>query len=88
MSALDFSCSEVLRLSSEVSPNVVGAKFSDNNMEDMKRCLDLGMNMLTGSDEYIARAYALGAEGTIGLSQNFLGQLEAEIEKKVKAGLM
>lgn len=46
MTAVNFSCADVLKHAREASPNVVGAKFSDTNMLDMKRCLDLGMNML------------------------------------------
>ena len=54
MNAFNYGCFELLRRARDLSPNVVGAKFSDSNMEELKQCCDIGLNMFTGLDEMLA----------------------------------
>ena len=86
LSGLNFSCFDVLRRVSAVCPNVVGAKFTDRDMAELKRCTELGMNMLLGFDEILTAGLEAGADGSIGIAQNFIGILEVDIAEKFKAG--
>ena len=51
-------------------------------MTDLRRCSDLGMNLLLGFEETLTEGMAAGAHGSVGIAQNFIGALEVEIADK------
>ena len=77
-----FPCSEILSRANAQCPNVRGAKFTETDMEDLRRCCELGFNMLSGDDKFVDQGYATGADGTVGAAHNFHGPLLAEIRAK------
>jgi N-acetylneuraminate lyase len=57
-------------------PNLAGAKFTYENLQDFGRCLaDGGFEMLFGRDEMLLAALALGAKGAVGTTYNLAAPL-------------
>jgi N-acetylneuraminate lyase len=59
-------------------PNLAGIKFTYENLMDFGECVDCDggrFNMLFGRDEILLCGLALGADGAVGTSYNFLAPL-------------
>jgi len=78
MTGLSFPMAEFLPAAERRIPNLAGAKFTFENLEDFQRCLGLSggrFDMLFGRDEILLAALALGARGAIGSTYNFAAPL-------------
>lgn len=70
-------------------PNVVGLKFSSNDLYQMRQMLELEggrLNVLFGQDEMFLPALIMGAHGSVGLTLNFMPKLFLEIFCNFRAG--
>jgi len=51
MNGIKVSVKKTLVLANSISPNVVGAKFTDSDFGDLGLCSAAGFNMLVGADD-------------------------------------
>lgn len=74
LSGLNLSPSDFLTHAAEVIPNLVGIKFTSNNLMEYQLCRDAfsaRFDIPFGFDEIMLAALALGATGAVGSSFNF-----------------
>lgn len=91
MTGGDFLMLDFLKLAADEIPTLAGIKFTDENLMDFSRCLNLDngrFNMLFGRDEIIIAALSLGAKGMIGSTYNFASPLYNRIIEAYNAGDM
>lgn len=70
-------------------PSVMGIKFSSHDLFELGQIAlrDGGrVNILSGNDQIFLAALAMGAEGSIGLTHNFMPKLYIDIFEKFKSG--
>lgn len=75
---VSFSASELLRKAIYEVPNLCGLKFSNRDLEELKRCIALesgGVNILFGCDDMLLDAHELGVDGAVGSSYNYSAPL-------------
>jgi len=73
---------DVLAAAGPRAPNVVGVKFTHEDLMDFLRCLRLEggrFDMLFGRDEILLGALAMGARGAVGTTYNFAAPLYRRI---------
>jgi len=91
MTGLAFSMADFLEAAKERIPNLVGIKFTGENLMDFAACLgaDGGRyNMLFGRDEMLLSALATGAHGAVGSTYNFAAPIYHEVIRAFQAGDM
>ena len=74
MGGLNVLVSQFLQAAGPRIPNLVGAKFTYEDLADFEQCLKLEdgrYDMLFGRDELLLSALALGARGAVGSTYNF-----------------
>jgi N-acetylneuraminate lyase len=74
MTGVLVNVSEFLRLASKRIANLAGVKFTFEDLEDYRRCLQLEdgrFDVLFGRDELLLSALALGARGAVGSTYNY-----------------
>jgi N-acetylneuraminate lyase len=74
MSGVSIPVHEFLKIAGDRIPNLVGVKFTYEDLDDFKRCLDFQngrFDLLFGRDEKLLPALALGARGAVGSTYNF-----------------
>jgi len=84
MTGVSVKVSEFLRLAGKRIPNLIGVKFTFEDLEDYERCLriDAGrFDMLFGRDELLLSSLRLGACGAVGSTYNFAAPLYHAIIK-------
>lgn len=86
MNSVVTSVPQVLEISNEFAPNVIGCKFTAPNIADVRRCASSGFNTLIGASEMFSYGLAAGADGCIGATFNFSGNLHANVYKNFMAG--
>lgn len=65
---------EFLKIACDRIPNLVGVKFTYEELDDFKRCLDFQngrYDLLFGRDERLLSSLAVGARGAVGSTYNF-----------------
>lgn len=70
-------------------PNLAGMKFTHNNLMEMQQCmvLDNGkFEIFHGSDEILLGGLALGAQGAVGSTYNYMASCYLELMKQFKKG--
>lgn len=70
-------------------PNFVGIKFTDNNLMEFQKCINLDngkWDILHGYDEILLAGLALGAKGAVGSTYNFMAPLYNGIIEDFKRG--
>lgn len=70
-------------------PNLAGVKFTHNNLMEMQQCIHAegGMfDVLHGFDEILVTGLAIGAQGAVGSTYNYMPSLYAGILEAVKQG--
>jgi N-acetylneuraminate lyase len=70
-------------------PGVAGIKFSSNNLFELRQIASNGqgkLQVMSGNDEIFLAALTMGAEGSIGLTHNFMPKLYLDIFAKYKSG--
>lgn len=73
---------DFLTVAADRIPNLVGVKFTYEDLEDFKRCLDFDnqrFDVLFGRDERLLAALAVGARGAVGSTYNFAAPLYRSI---------
>ena len=74
LSGVNFNIVEMLELSVERLPTLVGVKYSAMSLYEFQACLAVDggrYNMLFGSDEMLLAGLATGAHGAVGSTYNF-----------------
>jgi N-acetylneuraminate lyase len=81
-----FSTAELIELLS--TPGIVGIKHTSSDMFSLERILRHKPEAIiyNGYDEMCLAGLAMGAQGAIGTTYNFMGDLFVEMSKLVKAG--
>lgn len=74
MNGVNSQVNRVLSLARDMSPNVVGCKFTDTRLDDLNLCVAKGFNILVGSDTLFLSALLQGAQGIVGIGLNFNGK--------------
>lgn len=71
-------------------PTLCGVKFSDTQLDDFLLCTRHGrgdrFNMLFGADEMLLAGLAMGADGAVGSTYNFMAPLYRQILKSFEMG--
>jgi N-acetylneuraminate lyase len=80
---------QFLSEAAKVIPNMAGIKFTDTNFMQMQQCLALDngkYDIIQGKDENLLCGLAIGVEGAIGTTYNFLPGLYLELIKAFNRG--
>jgi len=89
LSKANFNMLEFLNLASKQIPNLVGIKFSENDLSSFKGCCKLNdgkYNLLFGVDENFASSLTYGAEGWVGSTYNHLAPIYYKIKTAFENG--
>jgi N-acetylneuraminate lyase len=89
MTGADFPMCDFLRLAGPRIPNLVGIKFTHENLMDYRRCLEFEggrYNILFGRDEILLAALAMGATGAVGSTYNYLAPLFNQLIQAFQGG--
>ncbi|MEG1563918.1 MAG: dihydrodipicolinate synthase family protein [Bacteroides sp.] len=91
MTGVSLSVPEFLVEGKKVIPNLVGTKFTHNNLMEMGECLNLNhgeFEVLHGYDEILLAGLAFGAVAGVGSTYNYLPAVYLGILEAVKKGDM
>ena len=89
MTGVNLSVAEFLTEGKKVMPNLVGPKFTHNNLMEMGECLALNggeFEVLHGYDEILIAGLAFGAEAGVGSTYNYLPAVYHAIFEAMKKG--
>ena len=89
MTGVNLSVAEFLTEGKKVMPNLVGTKFTHNNLMEMGECLALNggeFEVLHGYDEILIAGLAFGAEAGVGSTYNYLPAVYHAIFEAMKKG--
>ena len=89
MSGVRVATSEFLARSRERVPNLVGLKFSNNDLVELQECVQLdggAFDVLFGSDECLLAGLCLGIRGAVGSTYNFAAPLYQRIVEAFESG--
>ncbi len=78
LTGVSVKVSEFLRLASSRIPTLAGVKFTFEDLDDFRRCLEIEdgrFDMLFGRDELLLSALTLGTRGAVGSTYNFAAPL-------------
>jgi len=82
MTGVSIPVFDFLKIAADRIPNLVGVKFTYEDLEDFKRCLDFDdgrFDLLFGRDELLLRALAVGANGAVGSTYNFAAPIYQKV---------
>lgn len=91
MTGAGFPLADVLAATAPRAPNLAGAKFTHEALDDFRRCLALEggrFNVLFGRDEMLLAGLALGATGGVGTTYSFAAPLYRRIMDAFARGEM
>jgi len=80
---------EFLQIACDRIPNLVGVKFTFEDLDDFKRCLDFQedrYDLLFGRDERLLASLAIGARGAVGSTYNFAAPIYHKLIAAFNAG--
>lgn len=89
MSAVLVSPSEILRAGMKRIPNLAGLKFTDDNLLEYERCVDVAggtMDLMLGREGMMLPALAAGGRAWIGSSLNFMAPIFHAIQRNFRDG--
>ena len=89
MTGVGLSCEAFLAVAQQRIPNLAGIKFTHENLMDYLACLrfaDGHYDLLFGRDECLLAALALGAQGAVGSTYNYLAPLFNELRTAYAGG--
>lgn len=89
MTGVNFPMIDFLRVGSKRMPNLAGIKFTDENLMSYAQCLnfeDGRFNILFGRDEILLAALALGANGAVGSTYNYMAPIYHNVITAFRAG--
>ena len=90
-SGVNFAMADFLKVAGERIPTFAGVKYTHGDMMDFGQCLDFEggrFNILSGQDENLLGALALGAQGAIGSTYNSAAPLYHRIISAYQSGDM
>jgi len=82
MTGVSIPVFDFLKIAADRIPNLVGVKFTYEDLEDFKRCLDFDngrFDLLFGRDELLLTALAVGAHGAVGSTYNFAAPIYQKV---------
>jgi N-acetylneuraminate lyase len=91
MAGADLPMIDFLRVAGKRIPNLAGIKFTHENLMDYARCVNFEggrYNILFGRDEILLAALALGANGAVGSTYNYMAPFYHRVIEAFKAGDM
>lgn len=89
MTGVSLSVPQFLHEGVKAMPNLVGVKFTHNNLMEMGECLTLdngAFEVLHGYDEILIAGLSLGAVAGVGSTYNYIAEVYDGIFKAMKAG--
>jgi N-acetylneuraminate lyase len=89
MTGLDLPMHDFLKRAARRIPNLAGIKFTHENLMDYRRCLEFDggkFEILFGRDEILLAALALGGNGAVGSTYNFMAPVYNRIIDAFRAG--
>ncbi len=89
MTGIDLPMCDFLKLAGPRIPNLVGIKFTHENLMDYRRCVEFEdgrYNILFGRDEILLAALALGATGAVGSTYNYMPGIYLRVIEAFNAG--
>jgi N-acetylneuraminate lyase len=89
MSGVLVSPSEILRTGMKRIPNLAGLKFTDDNLLEYERCVDVAggtMDLMLGREGMMLPALAAGGRAWIGSSLNFMAALFHAVQRNFREG--
>lgn len=89
MTGVGLSCEAFLSVAHERIPNLAGIKFTHENLMDYLACLrfaDGRYDILFGRDECLLAALALGAQGAVGSTYNYIAPIFHQLRTAFAAG--
>ena len=89
MSGVVVPPSQVLREGMKRIPNLAGIKFTDDNLLEYERCIDIAgdtMDLMLGREGMMLPAMAAGGRAWIGSSLNFMAPLYHAIQRHFRSG--
>jgi N-acetylneuraminate lyase len=82
MTGFHAKVSRFLELAAERIPNLVGVKYTHDDLDDLKACLASPagkFDLLFGKDEMLSTVLPLGVQGAVGSTYNFIAPLYRKI---------
>lgn len=82
---------EFLRTARQRIPNLIGVKFTSDDLVELQKCLRLKSQLFQvyfGRDEFLLAAVSLGVEGAVGSSFNFAAPLYLQLARAAREGEM
>lgn len=89
MSGVDLPMASFLPMASSRIPNLVGIKYTYEDLDDFGRCLRMEegrFDILFGRDELLLSALELGAQGAVGSTYNFAASLYQRLMRELERG--
>lgn len=89
MTGVDLSVAQFLQEGKQEIPNLVGVKFTHNNLMEMGDCIHLNngaFEVLHGYDETLICGLALGAVAGVGSTYNYLPSVYLNVMKAMEEG--
>lgn len=89
LSGATFRMEQLLERADDELPTFAGIKFSSFEFDDLVRCVlhgDRRYNILFGSDEMLLAGLAMGADGAVGSTYNYLGRHYRRVIDAFEAG--
>ncbi len=89
MTGIGLSCEAFLTAAHERIPNLAGIKFTHENLMEYLACLRFAegrYDILFGRDECLLAALALGAQGAVGSTYNYIAPIFNELRAAYAAG--
>jgi len=89
MTGNDFKMIDFLRAAGDKIPNLAGVKYTYEDIEDYRKCVDFEdgrFNMLFGRDEKLYEGLSAGGSGAVGGTYNYASKLYDKLIKEFNAG--
>ena len=89
MTGVSIPVYDFLKIAAGRIPNLAGIKFTFEDLEDFKRCLDFERgkyDLLMGRDEQLLSSFAIGARGAVGSTYNFAAPIYQQLIAAFDAG--
>lgn len=89
MTGVSIPVIEFLKIACDRIPNLVGVKFTYEDLDDFKSCLDFKngkYDLLFGRDERLLSSFAIGARGAVGSTYNFAAPIYQKLIAAFEAG--
>ena len=89
MSGVLVSPSAILREGMKRIPNLAGLKFTDDNLLEYERCVDVAggtMDLMLGREGMMLPAMAAGGKAWIGSSLNFMAPIFHAVQRNFREG--